>query len=111
VKDVEDIEGDERNQCKTFPLLFGIARTKQLSLLLLLLNFTIIVYYLFIFFNKNTLVDFYFLSAMFLIPYASLSYLILTAEEKKDFYYAGVFLKILMLAGVLTVLPFNYYFL
>jgi hypothetical protein len=45
------------------------------------------------------------------IPFAALLYLVITASEKKDFYYASMFSKIIMLCGILSMIPFYYYFL
>jgi 4-hydroxybenzoate polyprenyltransferase len=111
IKDAEDIDGDERAQCKTFPILFGIGKTKILAAFILLLNAAAVTYFLYSYFYMNTVINFWYLLCLFLIPFAALLYLIITAAEKKDFYYASMFSKIVMLYGVLSMVPFYYFFL
>jgi 4-hydroxybenzoate polyprenyltransferase len=111
IKDAEDIEGDKRVQCKTFPILFGIKATKILIGFLVVTTVSIISYLLYVFFQRNTEVNAYYLIATFAIPFLALLYLIYHAEEKKDYFYASQFTKILMLAGVLSMFLFYYFFL
>jgi 4-hydroxybenzoate polyprenyltransferase len=111
MKDAEDVDGDERAQCKTFPILFGITKTKILATVIILLNAAAVVYFLYTYFYRNTVISFWYIICLFLIPLAALLYLIITASEKKDFYYASMFSKIVMLYGVLSMIPFYYFFL
>lgn len=111
IKDAEDVEGDERSQCKTFPILYGIARTKILLLVLLVLNLVIINIFLYRYFFTNTVINFWYLVAIFAIPMAGLAYLVSAAETKKDFHYASQFAKFVMIYGILTMVPFYWYFL
>ena len=111
IKTAEDMDGDERAQAKTFPILFGIKWTKALVIVLTLLTACAIGYFLFIFFNRNSEVNIFYLLATFFIPFAALLYLIFNSEEKKDFYYASLFCKVIMILGVLSIIPFYYVFL
>jgi 4-hydroxybenzoate polyprenyltransferase len=111
IKDAEDMDGDERAQAKTFPILFGIKATKVLVITLIILTAGIIGYFLFHFFAGNSEVNVYYLLATFLIPFLALLYLIFNAGEKKDFYYASIFCKVIMVLGVLSIIPFYYVFL
>jgi 4-hydroxybenzoate polyprenyltransferase len=111
IKDAEDIDGDELAQCKTFPILFGIRKTKLLLSLLIVLNLAVICYFLSIYFYHNTVIDFWYLVAIFAIPFFALGYLVSAAEIKKDFQYASAFAKFVMLYGLLTMIPFYWYFL
>ena len=111
IKDAEDVDGDERAQCKTFPVLFGTVKTKILISAITVITICIIGFFLFYFFAHNTEVNVYYLLATFFIPFAALLYLIINASEKKDFYYASVFSKAIMLMGILSMVPFYYVFL
>ncbi len=111
IKDAEDIDGDERAQCKTFPILFGIRKTKILISTLIALNLIVICYFLSIYFYHNTVISFWYLTGLFAIPFFALAYLTTTAAEKNDFHYASVFAKVVMLYGILTMVPFYYFFL
>jgi hypothetical protein len=51
------------------------------------------------------------LEGIFLIPLAGLLYLVLTAKEKSDFHYTSVFAKAYLAIGILSMIPFYFYFL
>jgi len=111
IKDAEDIDGDELAQCKTFPIMYGIGKTKMLLSILITLNLAVIFYFLTIYFYHNTVIGFWYLVAIFAVPFVALGYLISAAEVKKDFHYASMFAKFVMLYGLLTMVPFYWYFL
>ncbi len=111
IKDTEDINGDKMLQCKTLPIFLGIPKTKIIIQILILLTITYVAFVLRNNFYGNRILNFWYLLSFFVIPFAALSFLVFTANEKKDFYYAGLYSKILMVAGVLTILPFWYYFI
>jgi len=111
IKDMEDLDGDERTQCKTIPVRLGLKKTKGVVQLLILINVILIFCILYKYFYGNIVINFWMLVAMFVIPFAALSYLVKNAQEKSDYYYAGVYTKFIMLAGILTMIPFYYYFL
>lgn len=111
IKDIEDLDGDERAQYKTFPVRFGPAKSKWLVYFGIALVAAFVVWVFYSFFLTNTVIDFWYLLAMFLVPFLALAYLVYSATEKKDFYYASQFTKIIMLFGILSMLPFYYFFL
>jgi 4-hydroxybenzoate polyprenyltransferase len=111
IKDAEDLDGDERSQSKTFPVRFGIRKTKMIALLIMTILAGTVGFYLYRYFYHNTVINFWYLLAIFMISFAALSYLIASATEKKDFTYASIFAKLVMLYGILTMIPFYYYFL
>jgi 4-hydroxybenzoate polyprenyltransferase len=111
IKDAEDIDGDEMAQCKTFPILYGLGKTKLLLSFLITMNLAVICYYLSIYFYHNTVINFWYLVGIFAIPFIALGYLVTSADTKKDFHYASTFAKFVMLYGMLTIVPFYWYFL
>ncbi len=111
IKDAEDIEGDELSQCKTFPIRCGVPATKKLLGFLIVINLSFIFYFLYIYFYKNTVINFWYMIGIFAVPYVALTYLISSADSKKDFHYASLFAKFIMLYGILTIIPFYRYFL
>ena len=110
IKDIEDLKGDELSQCNTAPIALGITATKIIIAFLILSTITFITYILYENFYINKIIGFWYLLLMFIIPLLALLYLALSAGEKRDYHYASLFAKILMLAGILTLLPFWYYF-
>jgi 4-hydroxybenzoate polyprenyltransferase len=111
IKDAEDVDGDELMQCKTFPILYGTRKTKIFLGLLITLNLAVICYFLSEYFYHNTVIGFWYLVAIFAIPFIALGYLVSSADTKKDFHYASAFAKFVMLYGLLTMIPFYWYFL
>lgn len=111
IKDMEDVDGDERSQCKTIPVLFGIQKTKIFAGVLIVLTMTYLFHILYTYFRTNNVIGFWYLAGMMMIPLLALLYLTISAIEKKDFYYASLFSKIIMTAGILSMIPFWYYFL
>jgi 4-hydroxybenzoate polyprenyltransferase len=111
IKDAEDIDGDEMAQCKTFPILYGITKTKVLLSLLITFNLAVICYFLTVYFYSNTVISFWYLVGIFAIPFVALGYLVNSSETKKDFHYASVFAKFVMIYGLFTMVPFYWYFL
>ncbi len=111
IKDMEDLDGDERTQCKTLPVMVGIKKSKTVVLFLIALTAIIIGYILITYFYENKVISFWNLVAMFEIPFLALAYLVISASEKKDFHFASTFTKIIMMLGVFSLFPFYYFFL
>lgn len=111
VKDMEDIAGDAEAQYETFPVRYGIKAGKRLALFFILLTIAWLIYILYFNFYDNNVINFWYLLAMVLIPILALAYLIAQAEEKKDFTYASLFTKLIMIGGTLSMIGFWYYFL
>jgi len=111
IKDTEDLDGDEKSQYKTLPIQWGISRVK-ITLTFLVCGISILLFYfLQKYFYTNTVISFWNLCAICIIPVLALIYLVNTAEEKNDFHLASQYTKVLMLLGTLSMLPFYYFFL
>lgn len=111
IKDMQDAEGDELQQCKTAPIILGIRKTKAVVFALIMLMAGYIIYIINGNFKSNSVISVWYMSGMFVIPLTALSYLIITAREKKDFFYASMFTKILMLGGLISIFLFWHFFL
>ena len=111
IKDAEDVDGDEIAQYKTLPVRFGVKKSKWVIYLSILFNVALIYLVFSTFFRNNNVINLWWLLTMFLVPFFALASLVYSAEEKKDFYYASLFTKFIMLAGILTMIPFYIYFL
>ena len=111
IKDIEDIDGDELSRCKTAPIVIGIKKTKIIVIVLIAALAFYISFILYNYFYSNTVLNFWYLTGLFLIPLIALIYLIMSANEKKDYYYASLFSKIIMLGGIFSIFFFWFYFL
>ncbi|MFM2134758.1 MAG: hypothetical protein RL021_158 [Bacteroidota bacterium] len=111
IKDMEDLDGDERMQCKTLPIRFGIRTSKALVLSLLASTVALQTWLLHTWFADSTVVTWWNVLLLFALPLAGLGYLIATGESSKDYHFASLYTKGYMLLGILSILPFWYYFL
>lgn len=111
IKDIEDLDGDELAQCKSIPVLFGVKWSKAILVTLIAVTMAALSYILWRLFYTNTVISFTTLLGMFLVPFLALTYLVITAREQKDYYYASLFTKGIMIYGLLSMIPFWHYFL
>lgn len=106
IKDVEDFEGDSVYGRKTMPIVLGVLNSKIVIITVTLTTLFSLLYINFRFLNDPiTLVYF----IIFLIaPLVYLVYIIIIAENKKDYHKASTLSKIIMLAGIFYALVANY---
>ncbi len=107
VKDVEDLEGDEKTGCRTFAVVYGVRNSRILALAVatvgLLAAFAFQWYF---YLNGYFLLVFYF--ALIDILFAAVIIKLLQATEKLHFSKLSVFIKLLMLAGILSMILFYF---
>ena len=108
VKDAEDMEGDRTSGRNTVPLALGISTTKVILSVLAVLTALGAAKILYDFFYEYTYFSFWKILAGFEIPFLFLLVLTWRAKAKSDFTFLSVFLKVLMLLGILTLLPLYY---
>lgn len=100
VKDIEDIEGDQSENCKTLPIRIGVPKTIRI------LNSISIVYFISIFylFNQILKID-YLLIALFSIAFLVFLVVLNGAKRGPNYHLISNILKLIMLLGILTI-PF-----
>ncbi|UPL49540.1 geranylgeranylglycerol-phosphate geranylgeranyltransferase [Hymenobacter sublimis] len=104
VKDVEDMRGDAQHDCRTLPIVWGVARTKWvvgfflgcLGLLLLGASYNAVV--------SNRFLLATWLLGLVLAPLVGLGYKLRRADRKRDFTHLSAWCKWIMLAGVLSMM-------
>ncbi len=110
IKDTEDIDGDRNYNCKTLPIVAGIAKTKNViqsmnfifvgGIILLLLYTNQISFQ-----SKNSenIFSFYIL-ILVLVPSLSVFYMVNKATTKKHFSRLSLVLKLIMIAGIFSMI-------
>jgi 4-hydroxybenzoate polyprenyltransferase len=102
VKDMQDIEGDDRFGCRTFPVVYGIKKAKWIAVtticITLLLSIWCQVYFAAAAYQK--LFYYFFIIDLFLVV---VSYMIFKAVLKKDYKKVSGFIKLLMIIGILSM--------
>lgn len=102
IKDMEDVKGDTTFGCKTLPVVMGIRKTKWVIYGLSFLFVASLVLLSFIFVGKQLAV----FSAGLVIPLAWLMYHLQRADTVAAFHQLSNYCKIIMLAGILSMILF-----
>ncbi len=103
IKDIEDIEGDQESGCRTLPIVYGIPKVRKILLGLSLFFFVILAATVYFQFRWSyELVGWYFafvLGGLWLYFFIHLR----KCTTAKDYHFASNLLKIIMLAGILSM--------
>jgi 4-hydroxybenzoate polyprenyltransferase len=112
IKDLEDMEGDITENCKTIPIVSGVRATKTVIIILIALVIAMIGFLL----NNKALPEFssnriFILYSVIAIqlPLMILIYLTYKATSKNNYHLMSTLTKIIMLTGVLSMLVFYYF--
>lgn len=105
IKDMEDVAGDALVGCRTFPLIYGLAATKYLALLLggLLLA---LLSWEFLFFKSYffRVPSLYFIIPGVFLPLIFSLYRLAIAKSKQHYHFISQMAKLILLNGVLLLL-------
>lgn len=106
IKDIEDVEGDYKQQMNTIPILFGKAIAKKIAVAL-----SIILLFLVLFTIKNSsdfiLLKMY-LRIFIFLPLLYFTFKLWNASTKKDFTYLSSLMKVSMFLGIISMLLFYF---
>ncbi len=111
IKDMEDVEGDEKYGCKTMPIVLGIQTSKWITTLLALSTMVFLVYFATIKWSTSYLFSSLYIAILLELPLAYLIFRVLTAKHKKHFRTAGTIAKIIMLFGISYLFVFAQFIL
>ena len=111
IKDIEDLDGDERMQCKTIPVRYGINAAKRIAMTIIVITIIFLSAVIHYFFLDSTVISWWNLMLILTLPLLGLLYLLIQAKEQKDFHWSSQFMKAYMLLGILTMFPLWYYIL
>lgn len=103
IKDAEDFKGDLVTSCRTIPIVLGIKKMNIILGIIVFLLWAVILYYQMVLYYQHS---YFALSIMFII-WISLPISIIKLFNKKvevDYHNYSVFLKIIMLLGVLSMI-------
>ncbi len=103
VKDVEDVEGDNRYGCDTFAVAYGRSKSKYLALFIAIAGFIFSVWLQWFFYKA----DFIILMSYFIIIdvlFVLILVWLTQAKEKSDYKRLSGIVKILMVVGILSMI-------
>ena len=112
IKDIEDIQGDQQNQCRSIPIIYGIRKSKIICISLLSVVIILIVHlyiqnHIINLQELNIYTSIYFIMLTIIILYSIIS--IYKSNNKKDFNMISKSLKIIMFLGLISIPIFKYY--
>jgi 4-hydroxybenzoate polyprenyltransferase len=109
VKDMEDMEGDRRYGCNTMPIAWGLSFSKVFTgiwlVILLVLLLVSMVYVLYFKMWWPAAYHFVFI----VIPTSLCLRKLPKAIESKDFHALSIWIKLIMLTGILSMIYFKFY--
>ncbi|MBE0651172.1 MAG: geranylgeranylglycerol-phosphate geranylgeranyltransferase [Bacteroidales bacterium] len=109
IKDIEDEEGDEKTGCGTFAVVYGNHKAKILALVVGIIGLLASFGFQWLFFQKEFFILFFYFILIDIL-FALVIIKIIQAKEKLHFTKLSVFVKLLMLAGILSMVLFYFEF-
>lgn len=103
IKDIEDVKGDKRFGCRTYPVVYGETQAKNLSIGLMVILLFMIGFWQYILHAQGAMGSYKFLFiADALCAVAIIR--VTVASDKKHFKQASFILKMVMLSGLISIL-------
>jgi 4-hydroxybenzoate polyprenyltransferase len=110
IKDMEDMEGDERYGCRTLPIVAGIRSTKiYVTIWLVVLIVSLCLLQLYVLQFRWWIAVLYSV-ILVIIPLVYLLIQLAPSTTAKQFHFLSQLCKMIMLAGILSMLFFRMYF-
>ena len=109
VKDAEDLEGDRKYGCTTFPLLFGIPATKVFIYIWLLILIGLLINLLFYILPFGWWLGMLYIIVFVLLPLFKIALQLKNAYTPAEFHKISTLIKMVMLTGICSMMFFWYY--
>ncbi|HEY4800054.1 MAG TPA: geranylgeranylglycerol-phosphate geranylgeranyltransferase [Bacteroidia bacterium] len=109
IKDMEDAEGDSEYGCRTIPIVLGTKKAKWVAAFLILAAIPGCAFAQY--FLHEQLQEKYstlYFSLLIQLPLIYILYRTLRARQKKDFHFASIMVKMVMLSGICFLFLFRY---
>lgn len=107
LKDIEDIEGDQRQGCNTLPIAYGVNISKRVVFVFVFLTILILVFCQIICFTHQLKLIAIYIFPAIQLPLFVLIYRLIKANSKNDFHSISTFMKLIMVAGILGIQLIN----
>ncbi|MFM7015261.1 MAG: geranylgeranylglycerol-phosphate geranylgeranyltransferase [Bacteroidota bacterium] len=117
IKDIEDMKGDSMVGCKTLPIMIGSNLTKWIAAVLCGFIFALLLFSEYSWYETMKFVSegnlssgffivFGYVLAFVTIPVGYLTFQLIKADEKQSFTYCSKVAKLIMAAGIFSILVF-----
>lgn len=109
VKDMEDIEGDRLNGCKTLPIVLGINATKTFVAVWLIVLIALLVIAQIYVVQFGWWLSIVYSILLIIVPCINITKKLFAAQQASDFATLSKLIKYVMLTGILSMLFFKIY--
>ena len=109
VKDMEDIEGDRRYGCNTMPIAWGIQSTKVFVSVWLVVLISMLLFVQFYVLILGWWWSAAYSLLLIIVPLFYIFKLLVSAKTSKDYHRLSSLIKMVMFAGILSMLFFRIY--
>lgn len=109
VKDMEDIDGDRRYGCNTMPIAWGIQSTKIFVSVWLVVLICMLLFVQFYVLILRWWWSAAYSLVLIIIPLVYIFKLLISAKTSKDYHHLSSLIKLVMFAGILSMLFFRIY--
>ncbi|MDP4290057.1 MAG: geranylgeranylglycerol-phosphate geranylgeranyltransferase [Bacteroidota bacterium] len=110
IKDAEDVEGDQKNGCRTLPITFGLPIVRMIVNSLIVSTILLLVACQYLCWNNSLKVLSIFIAPAIQLPLILLLIRFNKADSKSDFHAASTSMKWIMVAGILGIQLINIHF-
>ncbi len=108
VKDIEDIEGDKNQGCRTLPIIWGLNRSKAVILLFSIMLLGSLGYFSASIGARGWKFSFLWAVLAIIIPIGIFLFKLASAKLSKDFSWLSNWMKFIMLAGLVLIVIFRF---
>ncbi|MEQ6123985.1 geranylgeranylglycerol-phosphate geranylgeranyltransferase [Pseudotenacibaculum sp. MALMAid0570] len=108
IKDIEDIDGDYNKNYKTLPIVFGKIRTRNSIIILSIIAFLYLSLFVYIFYEAFGLYPLTIATIIIQIAFLYFIYKLWNSITKKQFHELSNLIKLIMLAGILSMGLFKF---
>ncbi|MGG9962665.1 geranylgeranylglycerol-phosphate geranylgeranyltransferase [Ferruginibacter sp. SUN106] len=109
IKDMEDMEGDEKYGCKTMPIVWGIPASKVFTAVWLIVLTGAVIILQFYALHLHWWWSVIYSVVTIIIPLLWILRKLYTAQVAKDYHQLSTAVKLVMLAGILSMVFFKIY--
>ena len=103
VKDVIDVKGDKEFNCKNIPIKYGLKKSRIILLVLSFAFIAALLLFAFFTYKMNKTYLFYYILVILLPLFIYFILQLLKAKKESDYKPLALFLKIYMLAGIVSI--------
>ena len=109
IKDIEDMEGDERYGCRTMPIVWGVNATKVYVAVWLVVILALLVILQIYVFRFEWWAAMAYSIAFIIAPFVFIFLRLFKAQTQKDYHRLSNWTKLVMLTGILSMIFFYFY--